>query len=202
MMFRSVLLTTVVVVALGRPAGAQDQFAVKTRFELTRSGNFVGLVLSNADPTVLGLAITAGCAAFGLDCSRTAGGVSAVVQAIKQPQNVHGGNVNGIYRLAPGWEICKAMIDWANTRISGGSTFNTTIAKNARDNGLEYNAFVEQDPSRGTGITSDIYLYFVKPDKTAEHQCWADGTHPWLCTGPSCASGPGQRILPEARYYP
>jgi hypothetical protein len=97
MMFRSVLLTTVVVVALRQPAGAQDQFAVKTRFELTRSGNFVGLVLSNADPTVLGLAITAGCAAFGLDCSGTAGGV--IVQAIKQPQNVRRANVNGIYRL-------------------------------------------------------------------------------------------------------
>ena len=141
-------------------------------------------------------------AAFGLDCSGTAGGVRAVVQAIRQPQNVRGRNVNGIYRLPPGWEICKAMIDWANTRISGGSTFNTTIARNARDNGLGYHAFVEQDSSRGTGITSDIYLYFVKPDKRAEYQCWADGAYPWICTGPSCASGPGQRILPEARYFP
>ena len=199
-MFRSVVLTTVVVVALGQPAGAQDQFAVKTRFELTRSGNFVGLVLSNADPAVVELSITAGCAPFGVDCSGKAGGVSAVVQAIKQTQNLRGGKVNGIYRSPPGWEICRAMINWANTRISGGSTFNTTIARNAQDNGLGYYAFVEQDPSRGTGITSDIYLYFVKPDKTAEGQCWADGTHPWICTGPSCASGPGQRILPEARY--
>ena len=201
-MFRSVLLTTVVVVTLGQPAGAQDQFAVKTRFELTRSGNFVGLVLSNADPTVVRLAITAGCAAFGVDCSGITDGVSSIVQAIKQTQNVHGGNVNGIYRSPPGWEICKAMIDRANTRISGGSTFNTTIARNARDNGLGYHAFVEQDSSRGTGITSDIYLYFVKPDKRAEYQCWADGAHPWICTGPACASEPGQRILPEARYYP
>ena len=201
-MFRSVLLTAVVVVALGQPAGAQDQFAVKTRFELSRSGNFVGLVLSNADPTVVELAITAGCVPFGVDCSGITDGVRSIAQAIKQTQNVHGGNVDGIYRSPPGWEICKTMIDWANTRISGGSTFNTTIARNARDNGLEYNAFVEQDPSRGTGITSDIYLYFVKPDKTAEYQCWADGAHPWICTGPSCASGPGQRILPEARYYP
>jgi hypothetical protein len=162
----------------------------------------VGLVLSNADSTEVGLAITAGCAAFGVDCSGIADGVSSIVQAIKQPQNVDRGNVNGIYRSPPGWEICKAMIDWANTRISGGSTFNTTIARNARDNGLGYHASVEKDPSRGTGITSDIYLYFVKPDKRAEYQCWADGAHPWICTGPSCASGPGQRILPEARYYP
>jgi hypothetical protein len=107
MMFRSVLLTTVVVVALGHPAGAQDQFAVKTRFELTWSDNFVGLVLSNADPTVVELSITAGCAPFGVDCSGKAGGVSAVVQAIKQTQNVRGGNVNEIYRSPPGWEICR-----------------------------------------------------------------------------------------------
>jgi hypothetical protein len=182
------------------PAWSQEQLAIKTRFELTKSGSFAGTVWSGADPTLIGVAIQAGCAAFGADCSGPATAISTIIKGIKQSQTVSGGDVHGIYSAPVGWEICKAKIDWAHTGISGGSTFNSVIVRDAVNNGLGYYAFVEQAPGHGTGITSDVYLYFVKAGKTAAYGCMPTRTNPWICTGKDCAAGSGQRILPEARY--
>jgi hypothetical protein len=158
------------------------------------------MVWNSIDPSVLGTVITAGCAAFGADCSSIGAGAAAIVSGIKQNNTVSGGDVHGIIKAPPGWEICKAKIDWGHTGISGGSTFNSAIVRDATNNGLGYYAFVEQSPSHGTGITSDVYLYFVKAGETVKYGCWPTGLNPWICTGPSCAAGAGQRILPEARY--
>jgi hypothetical protein len=57
------ILFTLLLSTLVHPAFSQEQLAIKTRFELTKSGSFAGPIIEKADPTVIGVAVEAGCAA-------------------------------------------------------------------------------------------------------------------------------------------
>ena len=142
-------------------AANADPLYVKVRFSIEEHSNFAGQVFTTLGTPEVAVAITAGCAAFGVDCSAAATGLTTLTHNLGPNDNKNGQDHHGIYRAPVGYEICKAKVDWAHTGIDGGSTFNTRIVREPNNNGLGYYAVVPTGGGRGHGINSDLYLEFV-----------------------------------------
>jgi hypothetical protein len=187
------------------PAPAQPIFA-KVHFQIHRNGSWGGDVISRMDPTAIAAIITAGCAAYGVDCSSTAPTVTKLVKSLG-PYHSDGGNEHrGIYRAPPGYEMCTAKIDWGDTGISGKSTFSATLYRDPRNKGLGYYADVPRT-NKGEGIDSDLYFEFVPADQLAQRtDCFPSGAHLWNCRGQWCPDKPamstGYGIYRPARWSP
>jgi hypothetical protein len=179
---------------------------VKTRFSIDVHGNFGGYVLSKLDPTAVIVAVEAGCLAFGTDCTSQAAAAGKILQQIKAADN-HGGNEHhGIFNSPPGYEICKAKIDYGHSGFSANATFASRIVRQPNQNGLGFYADVAPNPGEGTGVDADIYMQFVPAGTTSQYACWPNGGIPWNCHGHGgCDPKPdimstAYGIYPPARY--
>jgi hypothetical protein len=181
------LMGTVCFVLINAEANAADEpIYTKVRFSITESGNFAGQVLRNLGTPEAAALVTAGCAAFGVDCS---GAAAAGAEAIKQVfagDSKDGNEHRGIYRAPQNYEICQAKIDWGNTGIDGGSTFAARLQRDNQNHGLGYYAVVPTGGGRGHGITSDLYLMFVLAGQVPQRNCFPTNALLWNCKGPQC----------------
>ena len=196
---RTILAVFVSMFVFVGPGWAQDVTAIKVPFNVSTSGNFAQVFVHYAaNPQVIAGLGLAGCVAYLEDPACW----SVFGPGIQASQTDNGGNINGIIRAPVGYDICRAKIDWGHASIDGGSTFNSSIVRNSTDNGMGYYMFLSQSAGRGTNITADVYLQFVKagPGQEQKYNCEPTGENPWICTGKDCNAGSGQRILPGAHY--
>ncbi len=178
--------------------GAPEVVSLKTRFGIDKNGNFSGIVLDKlTDPNIWAGLVAAGCSVFSddpADCTTVGLAVGNEIRTFTDRRSNN--EFYGKYFAPPGYQICKAKIDWDHTGIDSQSTFSTII----QQDGLGYYASIPSLAGRGTGINSDIYLQFVKTGLSSKYMCWPVGTHPWNCRGPGCTAGPGYGFYPGARY--
>ena len=175
----------------------------KVRFSIRENGNFLGTVFTTLGTPEAAALVTAGCAAYGVDCSQEAAAGAAILKRFAPGDSKNGNEHRGIYLAPDGYEICRAKIDWGHTGIDGDSTFSAMILRE-QQNGLAYYAVVPTGGGRGHGIDSDLYLEFVPAGQTGQSGCFPTNAHVWNCKGPNCpnkdAMGVAYGIYPPARY--
>lgn len=177
-----------VVLLINAEAFAADPIYTQVRFSITEHGNFAGQVFKNLGTPEAAALVTAGCAAYGVDCSGAAAAVAEAIKQIYAGDSKSGNEHHGIYRAPVGYEICQAKIDWGNTGIDGGSTFAARIMRSPQDNGLGYYAAVPTGGGRGHGVTSDLYLKFVPAGEVPKSDCFPTETIVWNCKGQDCGN--------------
>jgi hypothetical protein len=201
---RCACLAGTLFVAISTPAIA-DQISFKAHFSIRESGNFVGTAVSTLATQDAAALVAAGCQAFGVDCSKQASSDAAWLKSVSNEDSKDGQEHRGFYRNFPGYEICKAKIDWAHTGIDSDSTFSARIVRDAQNNGLTYYAIVPTGGGRGHGIDSDLYLQFVRSGQTEQNNCFPTNTFVWNCKGQDCPKkddpmSASYGIYPPARY--
>ena len=103
--------------------------------------------------------------------------------------------MDGIF-APPGYDVCRAFINWSNASMSGSSTLNASIL-NAHDNGdkngpyyLALYIVVQKGDGMGHSAKADIAVEIVPSGRRAEFGCWesksAPGVSPWQCKGQNC----------------
>jgi hypothetical protein len=181
-----------------------DSIYTKVRFSIRENGNFAGTVFTTLGTPEVAALVSAGCAAYGVDCSGAAAAASALIRTLASNDSRSGNEHHGIYKAPQGYEICKAKIDWGHTGIDSESTFSAVIERDPQNNGLGWYAVVPHGGGRGHGIDSDLYLQFVTAGQSGQNDCFLTNTHVWNCKGPDCpnkdALGVGYGIYGPARY--
>jgi len=202
----ALIASTLTFAGTARAEDLSGPIYLKTRFSIDVNSNWADLVWTKMDPTAVGVAIEAGCLAYGTDCSKEAAAAAQIIKQIKAADKHEGNEHHGIYNSPPGYEICTAKIDYAHAGFSANATLSTQIIRRAGQNGLGFYADVAKDPGRGTGIDVDLYVQFVPQGKTTQYACWPDKGIPWNCLGHgACNDKPdifstAHGIYPPARY--
>ena len=151
--------------------------------------------------------VTAACAAYGVDCSKTAAAIAA--GARYATPYVSTGNVRTTawidrhpgeeyyakFAAPTGYTTCKAKIDIGNGSITGGSTFNGSIQRMPGPNqdGIGLYAVVPKNRPSGQWVSFRVYVEFV-PKGTEGGRCWPDNTTVFQCTGQDCTTYEGARV--------
>ncbi|WFU26325.1 hypothetical protein QA649_08985 [Bradyrhizobium sp. CB1717] len=149
--------------------------------------------------------ITAGCAAYGVDCSSQAAAIRAAAQQSRQ--YYRSGNVATTARIdrhpgeeyyakfdSPnGYTICKAAIDIKNGSITGPSTFNGSIQRTGED-GLGLYAVVPKNRPTGQWVRFNLVVRYVPAGTLQQYDCWPNNTLVVQCTGQNCNTYDGARI--------
>ena len=102
-------------IALTTSAVADGPVYAKIRFSIRENGNFAGSVFTTLGTPEAAALVTAGCAAYGVDCSSEAAAGAALLKSLASGDAKNGIDHHGIYRAPVGYEICKAKIDWGHT---------------------------------------------------------------------------------------
>jgi hypothetical protein len=195
----STLVPTFLVLLGGSNANAQAMI-VKEDFFASEQGGFLIKGWKEAGSQEVQIAITAACAAYGVDCSQAAAGFRAAV--IYSRERIQLGNYQGTARIDrhPGEEyfakfdspqgktICKAGIDIINGSISDGATFNGTIQRSGED-GLGIYAVVPQNRPAGQWVNFKLLVEYVPQGQLEQYDCWPNNTSVFLCSGSNVPPG-------------
>ena len=193
---RPVVLSFSLVLALISSVRGEESL-VANEFHVTESGGFFIKTLHEMTSAEFQAIATAACTAYGIgDCSSAAVAIRKAAPVFGQ----QGGKVyitgdvtkhegeewRGIYRAPEGYEICNAKLNYAGMSITGPSTFNTAIVRAGKDNGLGFYAVIPKNRPSGQWVEATFVISYVKEGTTAQNNCAATNSNPWLCKGQEC----------------
>jgi hypothetical protein len=166
-------------------AAGDDKAYVKYRFEIAESGSFVQKSFKELGTKEVAALITAGCAAWGVDCSQEALAGTEIIAAIVASDIQAGEQHHGIIRAPTGYEICRAKIDTNHASVDSQTSFSGEIIRDVTGNGLGFYAEVPKKRKEGHSAKADLYLQFVPAGTVAQHDCMptsnhSDAAHLWI----------------------
>jgi hypothetical protein len=166
-------------------------------FHIQEAGGFLPKTLKELGSQQAAGLVTAGCAAFGVDCSGAAqaGRIAATAlsaQYTSSGENYyitgrltkpHAGNEWwGLFDQLRGYQVCN--VNNMGMKVSPGSTFNTSIFRSGPYLGLGFYAVVPQNSTQPEFIDAIFSIDYVPIGTAGQYGCAADGSHPWLLRGP------------------
>lgn len=179
-----------------------ETLAVNHELHITEGGGFLNKSLKEMGSKEFQALVTIGCAAFAVDCSqaaqavRTAATVGTPILGRRGEAYFITGDVTehrsdseewrGYFRAPPGYEVCKAGLDYGSMSITGPSTFNTRIVRDPQNNGLFFYAVVPKHRPTRQWIHAQMLVTYVKAGTVAQNQCAPTGSNPWVCKGQNC----------------
>jgi len=196
---RSFILSSLLVLAPTSFASAEEML-IAHEFHVTEGGGFIAKTLKEMGSTEFQVILTAGCAAYGVDCSSAAGAIRTAADVGLPIVGQAGSNVyitgdvtkhqgeewNGIFRAPVGYEVCEAKLDYGRMSITGPATFNTAIVRTPSDNGLGFYAVIPKNRSTRQWVDAYFIVKYVPGGTVAQNNCAPTGKNPWLCKGQDC----------------
>jgi hypothetical protein len=173
---------------------------VAHEFHVTEGGGFINKTLKEMNSNEFQAAMTVGCAAYGVDCSKAAiairkgaeiggtvvGQAGSKVFITGDVTKQAGEEWWGIFRAPVGYEICTVHNDYNRMSITGETTFNTTVLRTPNDNGLGFYAVIPKNRPVGQWVEAYFVVKYVDSGSMGQNQCVPSGTPAWQCKGQAC----------------
>jgi hypothetical protein len=181
-------------------AGAQPIY-VWHEFHVTEPGGFFSKTLKEMGSREFQVLVTAGCAAFGVNCAQQAAQIRRASEILSAAYTSIGGTHyisgrltwqqgeewKGVFDAFQGYQVCRAAVDWGNASITGESTFNTVVDNS--QGGLTFYAVVPKNRSSGRNwVNANFLIEYVPIGTGAQYSCAAEGEIQWACKGPNGCS--------------
>lgn len=172
-----------------RPSAASHKFQ-SVCFNIKSDGNFwsksFNELVTSDEAKAVGKAI---CSYYSGNPGACSTGIEQGASVLKDVARTRKGSDNyGLISVAAGYEICRAAFvsnDWS---VTGRTTFNTVVLRDANANGLGYYVSLPTGSSKRDWIDVQLVLEVVPAGTAAQQGCWATGSNPWICKGGNCSS--------------